>query len=264
MAHFRSLGRALLIAALLLGHSAGSALASEGAPLHVFAAASLATVLPKLGDDFERQYGQTVRLSYGSSSTLSRQISQGAPAQVFISANPRWMQTLIDAQLVEPHNSRGLLRNTLVLVAPSSSSLPALEAPPSTEQLQAWLAHGRLAVGDPQHVPVGIYAKQALDALALWQSVEHRLAPTEDARASLALLQRAEVELGIVYHSDLIGLDQLKKIADIPLPKGQTIEYPVAIIGPDKSGQARAFVQFLGQPAAQRYFNQMGFSTDKS
>ncbi len=253
--------RCLLLGSLLLwatGHAHADA-TERSPPLLVFAAASLAAVMESIGAAYETEYDQAVQFSYGASSTLSRQISHGAPASVFISANPRWMQTLIDSGTVNTAQSKTLLHNSLVLVAPADSPLNTQDSLPTPAQLQLWLEDGRLAVGDPRHVPVGIYAKRALQSQGLWASVEPRLAPTENARASLALLQRAEVALGIVYASDLIAVPELRKIADIPLPSGERIHYPVAAIGPAPSVDTLRFLRFLSAEQAQQLFAEMGF-----
>lgn len=253
----------LLLCALCLLKGAAAiadAKSADQPPLHIFAAASLAAVLEDIGNLYQSNHQQPLLISYGASSTLARQISYGAPADVFISANPRWMQSLIDDNVIAATQSQELLHNSLLLVAPADSKIPTLEGPPSVEQLQAWLANGRLAVGDPQHVPVGMYAERSLRAAGLWQAAQSHLAPTEDARASLALLQRAEVALGIVYNSDLLSAPELKVISQLPLPEGEQISYPLAIVAEDSDGSRAQFVDFLRSEQAQSLFRQFGFT----
>ena len=245
---------------LLFLLSASFAAASEQKSLRVFAAASLAAVMEPISQAYQEAYGQQVLLSYGASSTLSRQISYGAPVNIFISANPRWMQTLIENKTISAQQSKTLLHNKLLLVAPEKSTIENTGNLPTAEKLQAWLKGHRLAVGDPQHVPVGLYAAEALKAVDLWDVVEPRLAPTEDARSSLALLQRAEVALGIIYQSDLATVPSLKKLAELHLPKGEQISYPAAIIGDDNDGSASRFMSFLRSPLSTQLFVEMGFS----
>lgn len=245
---------------VLLFLCAPLAVASEQKPLHIFAAASLAAAMEPISQAYLEAHGQKVLLSYGASSTLSRQISYGAPANIFISANPRWMQTLVDNKLISAQQNRALLHNKLLLVAPADSPLESTGHLPSAEQLQDWLLDSRLAVGDPQHVPVGLYAAKALKAAGLWQILEPRLAPTEDARASLALLQRSEVALGIVYQSDLATAPDLKQLAELPLPEGERISYPAAVITDDTQGSAERFMTFLRSSLATALFVEMGFS----
>ncbi len=236
------------------------ALSAEVKPLHVFAAASLAAVMQPISQAYQDATGQEVKLSFGASSTLARQISFGAPAHVFISANPLWMQSLIDSGVVETGKSQDLLHNSLVLVAPAGSTINSNKTLPTASELTHWLQEKRLAVGDPQHVPIGLYAEQALSAAGLWRSVENRLAPTEDARASLALLQRGEVALGIVYHSDLKAIPDLHLVAELPMPDGMKISYPVAVIGEKSHKSGTRFVNFLQSSAATHFFIEMGFS----
>lgn len=233
---------------------------AEPRPLHVFAAASLAIALEPLARTYRQDTEQTLLISYGASSTLSRQISYGAPAQIFISANPRWMQTLIESGQVSPEAVQNLIGNQLLLVAPAASTVKPVADLPTPDELEIWLSDKRMAVGDPQHVPVGIYAKAALQQLGLWQAVEHRLAPTEDARASLALLQRNEVALGLIYSSDLSSVPDLKVLSNLALQKEQQIVYPIAIIGDDPTGSAKHFVNFLRSPSALQSFVQLGFT----
>ena len=245
---------------MLLFLCAPLAVASDQKPLHIFAAASLAAVMEPISQAYQAAHGQRVLLSYGASSTLSRQISYGAPANIFISANPRWMQTLVDNKLISAQQNQALLHNKLLLVAPADSPLESTGQLPSVEKLQDWLQDKRLAVGDPQHVPVGLYAAKALKAAGLWQTLEPRLAPTEDARASLALLQRSEVALGIIYQSDIAAAPGLKQLAELPLPEGEHISYPAAVITDDTQGSAERFMAFLRSPLATQLFIEMGFS----
>lgn len=254
---------ALLLAALLALCVAAPARAQEQPPLRVFAAASLAAALEELATAFERRHGRALRISYGASSTLSRQIGQGAPADVFVSANPRWMQVLVDAGQVRDDAVADLVHNRLLLVAPAGA--PAGDgALPSAEQLLQRLGDGRLAMGDPAHVPVGLYAERALRAAGLWQTLAPRLAPTEDARATLALLARGEVPLAVIYRSDRALYPSLQELAELALPAGQRIRYPVAPVGAAAADPAvAALLDFLRSDAAESVFGRHGFSPVK-
>jgi len=173
------------------------ALADDGSPLIIFAAASLKTALDEVGASWQRETGQVVRLSYAGTSSLARQIEQGAPADLFISADLDWMAYLADRKLVG--ESAALLGNRLVLVAPRDSGV-ALRLSPSAP-LAAALDGGRLAVANVQSVPAGRYAKAALESLGLWASVADRLVQTGNVRAALRLVARGETPLGIVRRS---------------------------------------------------------------
>ena len=225
-------------------------------PLRLFAAASLAPALEPLAADYLAATGQRLLPVYGASSALARQIDRGAPADAFISANPRWMQTLIDSGVVDASQVRALLGNELVFAAPSNSPLNAIDTAPSEAQLNAWLDGGRLALGDPQHVPIGIYAERALRHASLWQNTQHKLAPTEDARATLALLQRGEVPLAVIYRSDLSSTPSLKAVAPLPLPSGEKINYPLAPV----SDIAEPLLRYLRSDAARTTFIDAGFT----
>lgn len=244
---------------LLFIVSSKCVIAAEQRPLQVFAAASLAAVMEPIRQAYQDSHEQQILLNYGASSTLSRQISYGAPADIFISANPRWMQTLLDRHIISSGGSTNLASNSLLLVAPAGSSIPTSGQLPTAEQLKHWLQDRRLAVGDPLHVPVGLYAARALKFAELWNAVKTRLSPTESALSSLALLRRDEVALGIIYKSDLASAPHLLTIAELPLPSGEHISYPAAIIGEDESGEAERFMTFLQSAPVKRLFLEMGF-----
>ncbi len=224
----------------------------------VFAAASTTPALSQLAAMHQDAGGARVRLSFGASSTLARQIAFGAPADIFISANQAWMAYLTRRKSVAPGAAVTLFTNRLVLIVggPDASPVQPVTAKPSFSRL---LGTGRLAIADPGHVPAGIYAKAALRNLGLWPEVKERLAPMMDVRAALALLERGEVAAGIVYRSDTHGNDHVRVIFEFPESSHPVIAYPAALIAGRNNPAARRFLDFLKSPPAKAVFSRFGF-----
>src|SRR6202051_3369203 len=180
-----------------------SVAAAEDRPsIIVFAAASLTNALQELGDGFTEETSVPVKFSFAASSTLARQIENGAPADVFLSADQEWMDYLQTRNLIRADTRRDVLGNRLVLIAPADSTIKLKIEPRFA--LAAALGKGRLATGDPDSVPVGRYARAALTKLGVWDSVTERLVRAENVRAALAFVARGEVPLGIVYKTDAL------------------------------------------------------------
>lgn len=233
------------------------------APIDLFAAASLREVLDAAVADYKRRSGRTVRATYAGSAKLARQIAQGAPADLFISADEAWMDWLDQRGLIESSARRELAANRLVLVAPVSSSgaLVDLTAPTA---LAARLGEGRLAMAETA-VPAGRYGQEALTRLNLWPAVENRLAPADDVRAALALVARGEVPLGLVYATDARVEPRVRVVATFPVGSHAAIVYPAAPVRrPDGAGDpegARAFLDVLAGEEGQALFRRFGFAT---
>jgi len=231
---------------------------AEPPAVRVFAAASAAdAVREALAGCAEPKRPPAVVVA-ASSATLARQIAQGAPAELFLSASPRWMDHLESQQAIEADTRRNLLSNALVVVAPRGSLAPfALDDPSS---LAARIGSGRLALGDPDHVPAGIYAREALTALGLWSSVESQLARAADVRGALALVERGETPLGLVYATDAAASDAVDVVAEVPPHTHAPVTYPLAVVrGQGKRASVRrAWSCLLEEPAA-RVFAQHGF-----
>jgi len=250
----------LLMSSLALcAHAAGDAAAGAAAgraPIVVFAAASLTDALQDVTAQAERLLGVTVKLSFAASSALARQIDNGAPADVFVSADTDWMDYLQTHARIEPGSRVDLLGNRLVLVAPAGSDARLKIG--RDFPLAAALAGGRLAVGDPDAVPAGRYARAALTQLGVWDSVSGRLVRAENVRAALALVDRGEVPLGIVYRTDAL-IDKGVRIVDtFPAGSHPPIVYPVALLVGAKAG-ARDYLEYLRTPAATAVFSKYGF-----
>ena len=223
----------------------------------VFAAASLTDAVADVAAAFEAETGHRVIVSSAGSSTLARQIEQGAPADIYISANQAWMDHLDDLGLLVPGSRTDLLANRLVLVAPAATAPPP--APGPEFDLAAALGDGRLAIGDPDHVPAGIYARQALEATGAWPAVAERLAPMSDVRQALALVARGEVPLGVVYATDAASVDDVVIVATFPAETHDPIVYPAALIAGQADGAAEAFLDFGRGAAAGGMFEGHGF-----
>lgn len=251
----RSFSALLLIAVSL---ASTTARAQDDAGLTVFAAASLKEALDDAAAAYRRQTGVPVRVSYAASSALARQIEQGAPADVFFSADLEWMDYLQQRNRLDVATRRSLLGNRLVLIAPRASKAQVDLRRPAT--LLAALGDGRLAVGQTRTVPAGKYAKASLESLSLWNGVRPRLAESESVRAALMLVARGETPLGIVYASDAKAEPGVRVVATFPEDSHPPIVYPVAALRGARAAQAARFVQWLASPAADALFTKRGFT----
>lgn len=226
--------------------------------LLVFAATSLKESLDAVNAAWVQQGGAKTATSYAASSALARQIEGGAPAQVFISADLEWMDYLEKRALLQPGTRRNLVGNKLALIAPAQSKAQVTLA--RGVQLAPLLgASGRLAIGDPQHVPIGKYARAALEKLGAWDAVSRRLAATENVRAALALVARDEAPLGIVYETDARAEPKVRIVAVFGEGLHPPVIYPAAAIRGAKAG-AGAYLAFLSAPQAKALFRQHGFT----
>lgn len=238
---------------------AGSALAAD-APLTVFAAASLKESMDEAAAAYQASTGQPVRVSYAASSTLARQIAQGAPADVFVSADLAWMDELQAEGLVDPATRSELLGNTLVLVAPAGSAARPLELRRGTDLLPLLGERGRIALGMVDSVPAGRYAKAAFESLDMWDALAPRVAGADSVRAALMLVARGEAPLGVVYGSDARAEPRVRVLAAFPAGSHPDIVYPVAKVAASRHPHAAGFVLWLQQPAARAIFSRHGFS----
>ncbi|BDH46619.1 molybdate ABC transporter substrate-binding protein [Salmonella enterica subsp. enterica serovar Choleraesuis] len=248
----------LALGAVLAVSVAGQAVAND--KITVFAAASLTNALGDIATHYKKESGVDVVSSFASSSTLARQIEAGAPADLFISADQKWMDYAADKKAIDTQTRKTLLGNSLVVVAPKASEINNLTIDKDTNWTSL-LKGGRLAVGDPAHVPAGIYAQQALTSLGSWASVEPHLAPAEDVRGALALVERGEAPLGIVYGSDAVASKGVKVVGVFPEGSHPKVEYPMAVVKGHNSAAVTAFSQYLQGPKAAVIFKQYGFTT---
>lgn len=247
-----------LLALALFG---GGLRAAENAqPLTVFAAASLKESLDEAAAAYQKASGQTVRVSYAASSALARQVEQGAPADVFLSADLEWMDYLQQRKLVDPATRRNLLGNTLVLVAPATGDITPVELKPGVDLLPRLGEKGRIALGLTTSVPAGKYAKAAFTSLGVWKSLEPRVAEAESVRAALMLVARNEAPLGVVYGSDAQAEPKVRVLATFPADTHPAIVYPVAVIKASQHPRAAAFAQWLHSKDAAAIFRRRGFA----
>jgi len=233
--------------------------------LLVFAAASLTDPVGEVAKAFGAQGSRPgegasprleVRTSFAASSVLAKQIEAGAPADVFLSADPEWMDYLERRKLIQPGTRADLLGNTLVLIAPAGSGMQLTLAP--GVDLTAALAGGRLATGDPDSVPVGRYAQAALTYLGIWDQVAPHLVRAENVRLALEYVARGEATLGIVYRTDALSERRVRLIDTFPAASHPPIVYPLALTA-GASPAAAAFAAFLEGDAAREIFVRYGF-----
>lgn len=245
----------LPIAALL---AACSAEPEDKGPV-VLAAASMQESLQAVADEWTQEGHAAPVLSFAASSALARQVEQGAPADLFVSADEEWMDALERQKLLKPQTRATLLGNSLVLVAPASSTVTVNFTDPAS--FPAALGKGPLAIADPAAVPAGKYGKAALESLNLWQAAEGRLAPAENVRAALALVERGEAPLGIVYATDAKAAPKVKVMATFPVSSHPPIRYPVAVLAASTNDDAEAFRAFLNSAKARAIFARYGFAS---
>jgi molybdate transport system substrate-binding protein len=251
----RSIRSALLAVALIAGFVARPAAAAD---VLVFAAASLKNALDDAIADYAKRTGVKVEASYAASGPLAKQIENGAPADLFISADLDWMNEVAKHDLIRPESRVDLLGNRLVLVT-AKDDPAAIALGPETDLLGA-LKGGRLAIGDPQSVPAGKYGQAALEKLGLWAAVEPHLARAESVRAALALVSRSEAPLGIVYATDAAADAGVRIAADFPASSYPPIIYPAALIKAGTNAGAKPFLDYLASPAAAPFFIRQGFT----
>lgn len=226
--------------------------------LTIFAAASLKTALDGVAEAWREKTGRSVTISYAGSSELARQIRQGAPADVFISANGDWMDVLEKDSLLKPGTRRNLLRNRIVLIA-SGKGGEKVSLEPGFD-LAGLLDGGYLAMAMVDSVPAGIYGKAALTSLGIWEAVERRVAQADNVRAALAFVARGEAPYGIVYLTDAVAEKSVSVIAVFPEDTHPPIVYPVAVMADSDNADAGSFVRFLSTDRASALFEEQGFT----
>ncbi|MBO9518328.1 MAG: molybdate ABC transporter substrate-binding protein [Porphyrobacter sp.] len=215
----------------------------------VLAAASLQESLEEVAKAWEAQGHPAPVLSFAGSSALARQVEQGAPADLFISADQEWMDYLAGKNLIQPAIRKDLLTNRIVLIAPKGGTVRSLDA----------LGAGKLALADPEAVPAGRYAKASLESLGEWQAVASKVVPAENVRAALALVERGEAQLGIVYATDAKASDRVEVVREFPESSHPPIRYPVALLAQSNNPEGKAFLGFLSSADASKIFASHGF-----
>jgi molybdate transport system substrate-binding protein len=229
---------------------------ARSAEILVSAAASLSDALKEIGADFQAQTGVRVEFNFDASSTLARQIEEGAPADIFFSADEAQMNRLAKKGLIDPATRKNLLGNSLVVVVPADSNLQIKSASDLTNAT----AKQRIALADPEAVPAGVYAKAWLEKLGLWTTVEPNVLPTENVRAALAAVASGNVYAGVVYKTDAAISKKVKIAYEVPRADGPDIRYPVALVKDSKQPEAaKKFLDYLSSKEAGQVFRRFGF-----
>jgi molybdate transport system substrate-binding protein len=229
------------------------------AEVMVYAAASLTDVMQEIASLYEKQSGDKLVFNFNASSVLARQIQQGAPADLFFSADEANMDTLEKADLLAGGTREDLLGNTLVIVVPFDSNLQITQAADLTKPEVM-----KIAVAEPSSVPAGIYTKAYLTRLGLWDKVLPKIVPTENVRASLAAVESGNVEAGTVYHTDAAISKKVRIACEVPPAGGPKITYPVAVLrGSGNPDAAKKLLAFLGGAEVRAVFEKYGFNVLK-
>ena len=224
----------------------------------VYAAASTSNAISEIIEQFNQQNPDIqVKASFASSSTLAKQIEAGAPAHFYISASGKWMDYLQDRKLINNESRSDLLSNEIVLIAPKDK---LFEVAMENDFDLAGMLKGKLCLGDPDHVPAGIYAKQALVSLSWWDKIKSSIVGMKDVRAALALVERGECAAGIVYSTDANSSKEIELIAEFPANSHNPIVYPVAALA-SAPAVAATFLSYLGTPQVKSIFKKYGFNT---
>lgn len=237
-----------ILAAALALHTA------NGAEVNVYAAASLTDVMKEIAANYEKQSGDKIVFNFAASSLLARQIAERAPADIFFSADEAKMDDLQTAGLIVTETRRDRLSNSLVIVVPNQSQV-AIASPD-----QLLTKTQKIAIADPRAVPAGIYTKEYLSSLGLWDKLESKMVPTENVRAALAAVESGNVDAGFVYETDANISKKVKIAFSVPVDKGPAIRYPIAIIKEAKNkSAAEGFLRYLESKSAQKLFERYGF-----
>ena len=227
----------------------------------VFAAASLTDAMRGISDAWIKEGHAPLILSQASSSTLARQLDHGASANIFASADSEWMDWLAARNLIANDTRRDLLSNQLVLIVPSDKP-QSVAIEPGLDLAALLGRNGRIATGDPAHVPVGCYAQQALTKLGLWNMAKSRLAPSDSVRSALLLVERGEAPVGIVYATDAAASRRVKVAGTFPADSHDPITYPFAVTRAGDTPDARALLDFIEGQKGMAIFAHFGFVTE--
>jgi molybdate transport system substrate-binding protein len=221
----------------------------------VSAATSLTDALNDIGRSYRQKTKDSVRFNFGPSSGLARQIEEGAPADLFISADLVQMDALEKKSLVEHGTRKNLLSNQLVIIVPADLKL-SISAPKDLLKPDV----KKIALAEPSSVPVGVYTSKYLADEGLWEQLKSKVVPVQDVRATLAAVESANVEAGFVYKTDAAVSKKVKIVYAVPIDKGPKIIYPVAVVkGSQHKRAARDFISYLQSAAAKNAFNKYGF-----
>ena len=237
----------IFVAALAL-HNANAA------EVNVYAAASLTDVMKEIAANYEKESTDKIVFNFGASSLLARQIIERAPADIFFSADEAKMDDLQKAGLIATETRRDLLSNSLVIVVPNDSQLAIASPDELLTKTQ------KIAIADPRAVPAGIYTKEYLSGLGLWDKLQSEMVPTENVRAALAAVESGDVDAGFIYKTDANISKKVKIAFSVPVEKGPKIRYPIAIVKEaNNKSAAEGFLRYLESAKAQTLFGRYGF-----
>jgi molybdate transport system substrate-binding protein len=248
----------LFAAFVIFSGAVHSAARAEDKTLTVFAAASMKNALDDIDAAFTAKSGVKVSASYAASSTLAKQIEQGAPADIFLSADLDWMDYAVGKKTINAPTRENLLGNSIVLIAPKDSKIDNVTIAPGFD-LARLAGDGKIATGDVKAVPVGKYAKAALEKLGAWQAAEPKFAMADSVRAALTLVARGEAVLGIVYATDAKVEPGVKVVGTFPADSHPPIIYPVAATTSAKA-EAKDYLDYLHSQAAKAVLEKYGFT----
>jgi len=243
----------------LLGFALAAVCTTAGErTLTLFAAASTSAVMTEAARGYARQSGITVKINPASSGALARQIAAGAPADLFLSASPKWSDWLLEQKGLRPESVRELMRNRLVIVAGREVAPPAIRFVPEFAFADAF--KGRLSIGDPEHVPAGRYAAEALKAYGWDKALADRLLPAQDVRAAMLMVEFGQCDLGIVYATDAALCDTVRTVATFPETAHSPIVYTFGICQDTRSlDDAKAFWTYVQTPEVALMLRRYGF-----
>src|SRR5215475_3108714 len=224
----------------------------------VFAAASLKNALDAISEQWQKETGKKAVISYAASSALAKQIEQGAPAQMFISADLDWMDYAAQKHLIKPQTRSNLLGNRIVLIAPKDRA-QSIDIKPGFDLAKA-LGDGRLSMANVDSVPAGKYGKAALEKLGVWSSLKGKLAQAENVRAALLLVSRGETPLGIVYQTDAAADPNVTIVGTFPEDTHPPIIYPIALTATANNPNAATFLDYVRSTKAKPLFEAQGFT----
>jgi molybdate transport system substrate-binding protein len=247
----------------LIGFAVIMQAAAQPPRLTVFAAASLSEAMKAIDQAWVAKDHPPLSLSFAASSTLARQLDHGAGANIFASADDAWMNWAIDRHLIDAASRRDVVSTQLVLIVPKEKEHPQqIDLKPGFDLAALLGRTGRLAVGDPAHVPAGRYAKQALTNLGVWSIASKHLAPAENVRSALLLVERGEVPAGVVYATDAAASSRVIVVGTFPASSHDPINYPFAITRAGDTPEARSLLDFIAGPEGQTIFARFGFITE--
>ncbi|MBC7280662.1 molybdate ABC transporter substrate-binding protein [Hoeflea sp.] len=253
--------RIALAAAVCLSATLAVPARATAEDITIFAAASMKTALDAIATAWNAETGNSAVVSYAGSSALAKQIQEGAPADVFISAAVKWMDTLEESKLIKPGTRVDLLGNSIVLVAHGAEAAPVEIAPGF--DLAGILGENKLAMALVDSVPAGVYGKAALTSLGVWDAVEPKVAQADNVRAALALVAAGEAPMGIVYASDAVAEPRVRIVGVFPADSHPPIVYPAAVIADSAKPEAQAFLTYLSGAKARIAFEGQGFTVLK-